>query len=207
MSQLVPKRKERNQIIVLSNCKIVWKDSGSSFFIADVWKVCKWVVLANPFGVNSYKNSVRRWFYPLDTTYASDNFNSFLFFRFHTSLWGYWKVIFLIYLFSRQQPANCLTVSDHFVGLALKRLVLGSERNKAVINLFQIKVSTQLAFTRSKSTIETQEQCVKSVRSQRRHCQLLTEFIHCSSVSIVDSERISAGWNTIFQQFYLRNIP
>ena len=84
----------------------------------------------------------------------------------------------------------------------------------SIVRFEQVNVSwvvnsmlSQLAFACSKSTIETQEQCVKSVRSQRRHCQLLTEFIHCSSVSIVDSERISAGWNTMLQQFYLRNIP
>ena len=54
----------------------------------------------------------------------------------------------------RLSPTNCVSVFDHFVGLALKRLKDRYDKNES-----------QWAFASSKLTIETLEQGVKYVQS------------------------------------------
>ena len=65
--------------------------------------------------------------------------------------------------------------------------------------------ASQPKFTRSKSTIETPEQCVKSVQSQWRRSDIFIVnyncwiylIILCSVVSILDFEQINAIWEQI----------
>ena len=66
----------------------------------------------------------------------------------------------------QQEPTNCLTMLDHFVGSALK----GSTKQLHIEVCFipqrsYKKVYSQRAFTCSKLTIETLEQGVKYVQS------------------------------------------
>ena len=69
----------------------------------------------------------------------------------------------------RQQPMNCLSVTDHFVGLAIKGLTQAGRfirlRNLCVFQKAIIGESSKLTFTCSKSTTETLEKGLRYVQS------------------------------------------
>ena len=74
-------------------------------------------------------------------------------------------------------------------------------------------LTAQLAFTFSKSTMESSEQCVKSVQALKSFGSKLTTktpehvtdivlrslvtFTHCSGVSFIDFEQVNTDWETI----------